>query len=98
MIQRLRRYIKTRCFVLDNVHSDENGEASKLHRKNRNWEPEKDRRPLEGVINRFEQALRVEFSTLKKSKISNLTKVQKIILNYMRNQKELQTVLADKKI
>ena len=77
VIQRLRRYIKTRCFVLDNVYSDENGEASKLHRKNRNWEPEKDRRPLEGVINRFEQALRVEFGTLKRAKFQIWQKCRK---------------------
>ena len=73
MIVRLRRDIRTMWFVLNNVNAYEMEEVRKLHRNNVNREPDKARGPLEGDINRFEQALRVEFGTLKKRKSSNFT-------------------------
>ena len=42
--------------------------------------------------------MRVEFGTFQKRAISNLTKLYKIILNIIQNQKELQMLLVDKNL
>ena len=54
MIARLRRDLRTRLFVLNNVNADKIEEAPKLHRNNVNWELDKARRPSYGDVNRFE--------------------------------------------
>ena len=46
-IERLRRDIGTRLFVLNNTHADETKEILRLHRKNMNRKPEKASRPIE---------------------------------------------------
>ena len=49
-------------------------------------------------MRRFEQALKIEFTSLKRAKSSNLTMVQKISLNFIRNQKNLMILLLDKNL
>ena len=83
MIERLRRHIRTRWFILNNENADEIEESPKLHRKNINWELEKSSESLEGEIIRFEKILRIEFGTLQNRKSSNFINEQKISLNYM---------------
>ena len=50
MIERLRRDIRTRWFVLNNVNADETEEMPKLNRKDENWEPVKTNGPLKGLL------------------------------------------------
>ena len=98
MLERLRRDVRTRWFILNNNHIDRDTVSPRLHRKSIKWEPSKDSRSIEGAIYRFEQALEKEFATLKHSKSSNLTMVQKNSLNFIRNQKDLTILLSDKNL
>ena len=54
MIERLRRNIITRWFVINNVNADESEETDKWCRKNVNLEHDKASGPLEAAINRVE--------------------------------------------
>ena len=58
------------------MSADKTEEVPKLHRKNTNWEQENSSGSLEGIINRFEQELRIEFGTLQKRKSSNVTNTE----------------------
>ena len=56
---RIRRDARMTWFTLNNAHSGTTEETPKSHRKNDNWEPEKEmNEPIGGSINRFEEALR----------------------------------------
>ena len=81
IIKRLRKDIRIRQFILNNVHADETEKAPKLYRNNIKWDPEKASGPLEGAVNRLEQVLKVEFGSLRKKASSNLEKAQKISLD-----------------
>ena len=98
MIARLRKDVRTRCFVSNNNNLDRDAEPPRLYRKNDKWEPNKVNGAIEGAMNRFELTLRKEFDSLKQGKSTNLTMVQKNSLKFLRNQKELMILLSDKNL
>ena len=65
MIVRLHKDSRTRCFILNNNHTDKETVSPRLCRRNDNWEPSNASGSIEGAIDRFEQALKIEFSSLK---------------------------------
>ena len=73
MIERLRRDIRIRWFVVNNVNADNSVGKIKLHRKNANWEHNRTSGSSKGAIDRFKHALKEEFSALLKRENYNLT-------------------------
>ena len=84
--------------MLNKNQDDEAYEKTSVMYKSLSWESRKANGSIESVINRFEDTLRVEFSTLSNERSSNLTMAQKYSLNHIRNQKELKFLLADKNL
>ena len=79
MIARLRRYIRTRYFILNNSNIERDTASPRLCRKNDKWEPNKASGSIEGDMDRFELALNRDFYSLRHTKCSNLTMVQKTV-------------------
>ena len=50
---------------LNNNRTDKDTVSPRLYRRNDNWETSKASGSIEGAIDRFEQALKIEFSSLK---------------------------------
>ena len=98
MVSRLRRDVRMRWFILNNKHVDRHTMSPRLHRRNDKWEPSKASGSIEESIDRFVKALEREFSSLKHTKSSNLTMVQKNSLNFIRNKKDLMILLSDKNL
>ena len=69
-----------------------------MHRRNDNWEPSKASGSIETAIDRFEQALNMDFASLKSTRSSNPTMAQKSILNFIINQKNLMSLSLDKNL
>ena len=95
VIERLIRCVRTRWFVLNNVHADESKEVPTSN-KNVNWEPEKASGPIEQAIYRFEKVFKLQFGELRKNESSNLTMLQKTSLNSIKNKNRLQLLFEDK--
>ena len=85
IIARVRRDARKIWFILNNNLTEKYTVSPRLCRRNDNWEPSKVSGSIEGAIERFEQILKIDFASLKSTKSSNLTMVQKSSLNFIRN-------------